>query len=181
MTAGVLDRVWPDSIRREGPGRNPGPSQNGGMMSRCLGRLRFGYLVVALPSALELGLRLHYALERAAAGDAAVFAIAAGEFKRAFNDHSAADSGDSGLKCSPIAARPRMVVVVVAVLRALAVEQIRDAPVCDLRVVPQRVGRFLGAVNLGDIHRVIGLVGECERGLLREFPGKRSCEVLCGP
>jgi hypothetical protein len=31
---------------------------------------------------------------------------------------------------------------------------------------------FLGVMNLGDIHRVIGLVGECERGLLRDFPEK---------
>ena len=40
--AGVLDRVGPDSIRREGPVQNSGPSRIGGILSRCLGRLRFG-------------------------------------------------------------------------------------------------------------------------------------------
>src|SRR5512139_2159945 len=46
------------------------------------------------------------------------------------------------LKGSPIAARPTMIVVVVAVLRALSVERIRDAPVCDFRCVSCRYFSF---------------------------------------
>ena len=56
----IAPPLW---VRREGPGQNPGPSQDGWIMSRCFGRLRFGWLVVAIPSALEVGLRLQYALE----------------------------------------------------------------------------------------------------------------------
>jgi hypothetical protein len=109
-------------------------------------------LVGALPAALDLRLRFHHRFELAAACEAAVFAVAAGEFVGALNGHPAGCSDGLALKRSLVAALVSVDVVVVAALRELAVEQVGDAPVGDLRIVPQRISRFLSAADLGDRH-----------------------------
>src|SRR4029077_8169270 len=117
---------------------------------------RPGKLVVALPGCLEFGLRFHHRLEPATACDAAVLPIPAGEFISALNSHRSTSCSDLGLECAPITAIIRVDVIEVAALRALAVEHVGNAPVGNIRVVPQRIGRTLSAVNLSDAHRVVG-------------------------
>lgn len=68
--------------------------------SHRISALGLGQVVVAFRAALDLGLLFHCRLELAAACDAAVVAIAAGEFVGAFNDHPAARSGDLALERS---------------------------------------------------------------------------------
>src|SRR6202040_1627282 len=98
---------------------------------------------------LDLGLRFRHGLKGAASGDAAELAIAAGEFPGTLNGHPTAGRGDLAFERSPVAAFITVDVVVVAPLRALAVEQLGNAPVGNTRVVPQRIARLLRAANLG--------------------------------
>jgi hypothetical protein len=62
------------------------------------------------------------------------------------------------LKRSPVSALISVDVVVIAVLQAFAVEQVGNAAVCDLRVVPQQIGRFLRTANLNDADLVVVLI-----------------------
>src|SRR5947209_11238746 len=103
----------------------------------CSARLRLGEFVVARPTGLEVGLRFRHGLKRAAAGDAAELAIAACDFPRTLNGHPTAGRGYLALERSPVASLITVDIVVVAALRALAVEQLGNAPVSDTRVVPQ--------------------------------------------
>lgn len=138
-------------------------------------RLRLGKLVVASPTCLEFGLRFHHRLEPATARDAAVLSITADKYKRALNSHRATSRGDLTLERAEITALVSVLVVEVAALRAFSVERVGYTPVGNIRVVPQRIGRSLCAVNFGDAHLVVRLVGKWECGLFRDFSRERSC------
>ena len=59
---------------------------------------------------------------------------------------------------------------VIAVLRALVGEHVGNVPVYYLRIVPQQIGRFVGAANLNDADLVIALIRKWHCRLLRDFP-----------
>src|ERR1700741_2088939 len=111
-----------------------------------LSRLRFGELVFAGPGAIYFRRGLEHRLELAAAHHAAVVAVASGKFVRAFDGDLFAFDRHLTLESPPVAAFVAVDIVVIAALRAFAVANVRHSPICDRRVIPQRVSRLLRAV-----------------------------------
>src|SRR5678815_1032472 len=82
---------------------------------------------------------------------------------------------DFAFEGSPLVSFITVNIIVVTALRALAVNQVRNGPVGNIRIVPQGIVRFLRAGNLANTQVMVRLVGKWKRRLVRNLSRERSC------